>query len=71
MYLVSVNGKWSNWGRWTSCSSTCATNPLGTKRRQRACNSPPPSYNGKGCSGNTLGIVICNENKECPGISIY
>lgn len=52
----SVDGVWSSWSRWSSCSVTCS---WGTRLRTRICDNPPPQYGGKPCFGGGIGTEIC------------
>eukprot|EP00795_Rhopilema_esculentum_P016407 gene16407-7813_t len=51
-----VNGGFSEWSDFGSCSVTCGT---GIHRRERSCNNPPPSNGGLDCTGPYI------ETKEC------
>ncbi|XP_062508236.1 A disintegrin and metalloproteinase with thrombospondin motifs adt-1-like [Corticium candelabrum] len=44
----AVDGSWSVWTLWSSCSASCS---YGTSTRERECNSPSPSCGGSSCSG--------------------
>ena len=57
----SVDGKWSDWGNYGSCSKTCGA---GTRTRTRKCNNPPPLHGGQ-CPGKDIEYKDCKEN-ECP-----
>ncbi|XP_023932371.1 uncharacterized protein LOC106151767 isoform X2 [Lingula anatina] len=57
-----VDGAWSVWTHWSTCSKTC---DQGNKTRHRACNSPPPSNGGKGCPGQLVQVETCN-GQPCP-----
>ncbi|XP_061184990.1 SCO-spondin-like [Saccostrea echinata] len=57
-----VNGAWSSWGSWASCSKTCGT---GKQSRSRSCTNPKPSNGGKTCSGLSVDGRYCN-TKACP-----
>lgn len=52
-----INGHWSSWGRWNTCSNTCGT---GTQTRQRSCNNPRPNYGGANCAGSRSDTQACN-----------
>ena len=54
-----INGKWSNWGPFGSCSKTCG---VGTKTRRRWCNNPKPSNGGDQCVGAAIQSARCNVN---------
>merc|ERR1712226_217434 len=43
----AVDGGWSQWSDWSTCSSSCGT---GTQTRQRTCTNPSPSNGGEQCS---------------------
>ncbi|KAH3873540.1 hypothetical protein DPMN_036777 [Dreissena polymorpha] len=45
---TEVNGGWSYWGSWESCSATCG---VGLKLRSRNCTNPIPLAYGKTCEG--------------------
>ncbi|XP_022801546.1 uncharacterized protein LOC111339216 [Stylophora pistillata] len=58
-----VNGGWSGWRRWSSCSRSCGG---GTQRRVRTCTNPPPRNGGSTCPGRNILVRSCNTNR-CPG----
>uniref|UniRef100_A0A8C5EVT8 Uncharacterized protein n=1 Tax=Gouania willdenowi TaxID=441366 RepID=A0A8C5EVT8_GOUWI len=45
---AAVDGGWSDWSRWSPCSSQCGS---GEQTRDRLCNSPAPQHGGLSCSG--------------------
>ncbi|KAL4217163.1 Thrombospondin-1 [Mactra antiquata] len=55
-----VDGKWSDWGGWGECSSSCG---IGLQFRYRLCDNPPPSANGRLCLGDAKDVGLCN--KDC------
>ena len=59
----SVDGGWSDWGSYGSCTVTCGN---GTSTRSRTCKNPVPAAGGKACQGMHTDVRICN-NKPCPG----
>ena len=61
--LIVVNGGWSSWGRWSSCSRTCGT---GSRNRYRRCSNPPPRNGGRSCIGTSRQSTSCTI-KPCPG----
>merc|ERR1711974_480762 len=58
-----VDGGWSAYGSWGTCSRTCGG---GNQTRSRSCDKPKPSNGGKQCVGNTNETRGCNPNKPCP-----
>lgn len=59
--VPTANGTgWSDWGEWTACSVTCT---VGTRRKQRLCNSP----NLDECEGDGEMTTQCTESPSCPG----
>ncbi|WAR10854.1 NETR-like protein, partial [Mya arenaria] len=52
-----VNGGWSRWGSWDTCSVTCGG---GVQRRHRSCTNPSPSTLGHSCAGTDEQTNICN-----------
>ncbi|XP_074624581.1 SCO-spondin-like isoform X5 [Acropora palmata] len=53
-----VNGKWSEWVPFTSCTVLCGG---GTRSRSRTCTNPPAAFGGKECVGNSQDVQSCNE----------
>jgi len=51
-----VDGGWSVYSAWTTCSSTCG---VGTQMRSRTCTMPTPSLCGKPCVGPTTETKSC------------
>lgn len=62
--LVPVDGNWSLWSGWSTCTSNCNG---GVQTRKRACDSPTPMRRGRECAGNLQEWRQCN-NHECPEI---
>ena len=60
---ISVDGAWSKWVPWTTCSTSCGH---GTKTRSRTCSNPPPQNGGKICTGNNTETGKCIV-RGCPG----
>ncbi|XP_019645297.1 PREDICTED: receptor-type tyrosine-protein phosphatase U-like [Branchiostoma belcheri] len=55
-----VDGGWSEWGDWSSCSVSCGE---GNMTRTRTCDNPSPAYGGRDCEG------TASETQTCPGLS--
>ncbi|CAF0913672.1 unnamed protein product [Adineta ricciae] len=61
-----VNGNWSEWGSYSSCSTTCGP---GIRTRFRYCNNT--NNFEELCIGHALETAVCNENKTCPVPGIW
>ncbi|MEE6496324.1 hypothetical protein FKM82_002300 [Ascaphus truei] len=57
-----VDGKWSAWSSWTSCSLSCGG---GLRQRARECSNPAPKHGGHRCEGNKIENEVCNSDL-CP-----
>ncbi|XP_057307714.1 SCO-spondin-like [Hydractinia symbiolongicarpus] len=57
-----VNGDWSSWSGWTSCSQTCGT---GNMVRTRTCTNPTPANGGDDCAVTGGTNTIESENQNC------
>ena len=44
----AVDGKWSDWSRWSYCDTSCGE---GKRSRHRICDSPEPENGGRNCTG--------------------
>ncbi|XP_046850057.1 LOW QUALITY PROTEIN: uncharacterized protein LOC124443619 [Xenia sp. Carnegie-2017] len=61
-----VDGQWSPWQQWSSCSKSCG---FGYKTRHRSCSNPHPKFGGSLCEGQPLEIKwcmprLCNNTSE-------
>ncbi|KAL5261923.1 hypothetical protein ACHWQZ_G007584 [Mnemiopsis leidyi] len=59
---AKVDGGWSNYGDWSSCSADCGG---GTQTRTRTCTNPAPANGGADCEGESTETNECNTN-SCP-----
>nr|XP_042899314.1 hemicentin-1 isoform X1 [Parasteatoda tepidariorum] len=57
-HLCPVDGKWSEWSAWSTCSVSCGT---GVRSRIRQCSNPDPTYGGKDCVGDSEDYEDCRE----------
>ena len=61
--ILSVDGGWSLWASWATCSATCES---GTTARARLCVKPAPAHGGKDCTGNDTESKTCTNATPCP-----
>jgi hypothetical protein len=54
---VLVDGDWTLWGTWGSCSVSCGG---GYQSRNRTCTNPEPQYGGANCTGHSVEDLACN-----------
>nr|XP_054756051.1 uncharacterized protein LOC129262041 [Lytechinus pictus] len=52
-----VDGRWSEWSQWGSCTATCGQ---GVRHRSRSCTDPSPANGGAECTGNLLMTEFCS-----------
>ncbi|VDI42578.1 Hypothetical predicted protein [Mytilus galloprovincialis] len=64
--VANVNGSWSDWAEWSSCSSSCDG---GVRSRVRLCNDPLPLCDGNECEGRNEEVEDCNAELPCCIIS--
>ncbi|ROT80008.1 putative hemicentin-1 isoform X7, partial [Penaeus vannamei] len=57
-----LDGNWGTWAAWSVCSVSCGG---GVRRRERACDDPPPSNGGRYCPGSDTLEDYCNLDM-CP-----
>ncbi|KAH3713144.1 hypothetical protein DPMN_072929 [Dreissena polymorpha] len=55
--IQMVNGKWTEWGNWSECSTSCGE---GQVIRTRLCNNPTPDNGGKYCIGSDIDTRPCH-----------
>lgn len=65
---ISVDGGWSEFTEWSSCTKTCGG---GMQSRSRSCTNPEPANGGQECSGQAQESRSCHE-EECAGkLQVY
>ncbi|CAF4182472.1 unnamed protein product, partial [Rotaria magnacalcarata] len=57
-----INGSWSEWSLWSSCTRTCGS---AIQKSQRFCDNPKPENGGQYCSGQSTRIRSCEHNLPC------
>ena len=62
-----INGGWSVWSSWGSCSASCGG---GAQTRTRTCTNPAPANGGSSCSGSTSETQACNIHACSAGGSV-
>ena len=55
--ILLVNGGWSAWTSWSTCTVTCDG---GTTTKTRSCDNPEPENGGDDCEGDTYKTIDCN-----------
>ncbi|KAH3700175.1 hypothetical protein DPMN_075146 [Dreissena polymorpha] len=60
-----VNGGYTSWSSWGTCSVTCAS---GIWTRSRSCSNPAPQHKGADCTslGAATETSSCNTGIMCP-----
>lgn len=61
--IIIVDGAWSGWANFGSCSLTCGS---GQQEMRRTCTNPAPSNGGATCPGASSQFSAC-KLAECPG----
>lgn len=56
--FFSVDGGFSDWTVWDTCSVTCS---VGTQSRTRDCTNPAPAYGGADCTGDMVESQNCDK----------
>ena len=63
--LCLVDGAWTDWSQWGSCTKTCGG---GRRSRSRTCDNPKPANGGKECFGDSGDFGDCNVD-DCPTVA--
>merc|ERR1712142_1360858 len=66
-----IDGGWSLWIEWSSCSQNCVNHPdsgeehtKARRTRKRHCNNPPAAFKGKKCKKNPKFTWLSHEKAE-------
>ncbi|XP_038068317.1 uncharacterized protein LOC119737785 isoform X1 [Patiria miniata] len=59
-----VDGGWTDWSEWTTCTKTCGG---GTTLRNRSCTDPLPTHGGRDCEGDGGEIEACHTERCLDG----
>lgn len=62
--LLAVNGGWTDWTEWGTCSSPCGG---GYQTKTRSCTNPAPANGGFQCPAPATEMRDCVDTKPCPG----
>ncbi|XP_038064284.1 uncharacterized protein LOC119734796 isoform X2 [Patiria miniata] len=62
-----VDGGWSEWSMWSSCSSRCGT---GKAYRSRRCASPQPRHGGRYCDGTEYEEGMCFDDSCVEAVGV-
>ncbi|XP_033728342.1 hemicentin-1-like isoform X2 [Pecten maximus] len=54
-----IQGGWSAWSNWSSCSVSCGT---GHRTRTRVCDNPTPQHGGHSCHGHNWDTEACTSS---------
>jgi len=54
---IKVDGGWTEWDEWSSCTKSCGS---GEQFRKRFCTAPKPLHGGEKCSGHDRQSKLCN-----------
>ncbi|XP_066916969.1 A disintegrin and metalloproteinase with thrombospondin motifs 2-like isoform X1 [Clytia hemisphaerica] len=57
-----VDGGFSKWSAWSSCTTRCGP---GVSKRYRKCDSPRPIFGGKPCNGSKTEWKMCQDYTPC------
>lgn len=57
LIILKVDGVWSEWNAWSSCSSVTGD---GWRIRARTCSNPSPLNGGHDCVGLSFNSVPCS-----------
>ncbi|XP_056004192.1 A disintegrin and metalloproteinase with thrombospondin motifs adt-1-like [Ostrea edulis] len=60
--MPSIDGGFTDWSTWSSCSKTCGG---GTSEKSRTCSQPVPQNGGRNCTGSFSDSRDCN-TQSCP-----
>ncbi|CAG2214239.1 Hemicentin-1,Coadhesin,Thrombospondin-2,Thrombospondin-1,Mucin-like protein [Mytilus edulis] len=61
-HFCPINGRWSDWSPWDTCSVTCG---VGTQTKTRSCSNPAPNHGGEDCGNDDSATQTCTKH-ECP-----
>lgn len=60
----TAHGQWTEWAEWSSCSQSCGSTAV--RSRRRYCGNPPPRFGGRECVGTDSEEEYCRGHPPCP-----